>query len=281
MVDSVYDAGQFLGQESSLSNWAGPYVTDMLGKGKGLSELPYTAYTGPLTAGASDLQSQAFSGLANISMPTDTYTPFTPSSYTDPGVSDKYMSPFLTNALEPQYAEARRQAEVSRVNNAGRLTQAGAYGGGRQAIQDSELDRNLMRSLTDITGRGYEQAYQQGRGQFNTEQGLALTANTGNRQYGMDYLQALTNAGGIQRGIEQQGIAADMNQFETERDYPYKQLQFQQSLLQGLPVGTQSYSYSQPSGLSNFGAASGGIMELLSNLGLDFNNLGGTAGVTG
>ena len=37
--------GQARAEESSLSSWAGPYVTDMLGKGAALSELPIIAGT--------------------------------------------------------------------------------------------------------------------------------------------------------------------------------------------------------------------------------------------
>ena len=60
--------GQQAGSESSLSTWAGPYVTDMLGRGAALADQPYYAYEGPLTAGASDLQSQAFQGLAGLTV---------------------------------------------------------------------------------------------------------------------------------------------------------------------------------------------------------------------
>jgi hypothetical protein len=52
-----------VGTESNLSNWVGPYVTDMLGKGQALSTMPYQAYQGPLSAGDSSLQTQAY-GLA-------------------------------------------------------------------------------------------------------------------------------------------------------------------------------------------------------------------------
>ena len=55
--------------ESSLSSWAGPYVTDMLGKGQALANQPYQAYTGDLTAGSSGLQDQAFSGLGALQTP--------------------------------------------------------------------------------------------------------------------------------------------------------------------------------------------------------------------
>jgi hypothetical protein len=39
--------GQQTGTESSLSNWAGPYVTDMLGRGQALANQDYQAYGGP------------------------------------------------------------------------------------------------------------------------------------------------------------------------------------------------------------------------------------------
>jgi hypothetical protein len=38
--------GQQTGTESSLSNWAGPYVTDMLGKGQALADAALIALLG-------------------------------------------------------------------------------------------------------------------------------------------------------------------------------------------------------------------------------------------
>ena len=66
--------GEPTSRESSLSEWAGPYVTNMLGQGQALANMPYEAYGGPLTAGSSDLQNQAFSGLANLAVPMGTQT---------------------------------------------------------------------------------------------------------------------------------------------------------------------------------------------------------------
>lgn len=234
--------GQQIGTESSLSSWAGPYVGDVLGKGKALAEMPYEAYMGPLTAGASDLQNKAFNLGSDMS---------TPKSWTDAGVQQKYMSPYITGALNPMMDEARRQAEISRVNNAGRLTKAGAYGGSRQAIMESEGIRGLEAQLANIYGTGMQRAYEQGMGQFNTEQ-----------QQGLNLMGGIADLGAVQRGIESEGIAADMKQFEQERDDPYKKLQFQQSLLQGMPLQTQSYSYAEPGILSNLLGGAGGILDL-------------------
>ena len=244
MADPI---GQPASTTESLSGWAAPYVTGMLGKGEALANQPYQAYGGPLTAGQSGLQTQAFQGLAGLTVPTAQMGGFTPTSFTSGTTAQDYMSPFMNAALEPQMAEAQRQAEIQRVQNASRLGKAGAFGGSRQAIMESEGQRNLLRNLADIYGTGMQTAYTQGMGQFNTEQDRAQQAQQLTNAYGLSALGAQQVAGGQQRDIEQQGIAADYAQFKEERDFPYKQVQYQQSLLQGLPISATEREYIEPS----------------------------------
>jgi hypothetical protein len=258
-------AGQQTGTESSLSSWAGDYVTNMLGKGQALSETPYQAYTGPLTAGASGLQQQAFQGVAGLALPQN-MGGFTPQSFTAQGTAQQYMNPYIQSALDPQLNEARRQAEISRVADAGRLAKAGAFGGSRQAIMESELNRNLMAKQADITGAGYNTAYDRAMAQFNAEQQAARDAQNLTNQYGLSALGRQAELGGVQRGIESEGIAADYGQFKEERDFPFKQVQYQQSLLQGMPLAAQSYSYAEPSTLSTVLGSAGGIKSLYDTL---------------
>lgn len=258
-------AGQQTGTESSLSNWAGDYVTNMLGKGQALSETPYQAYTGPLTAGASNLQNQAFQGVAGLALPQNIGA-FTPQSFTSDGTAQQFMNPYIQASLNPQLNEARRQAEISRMSDAARLAKAGAYGGSRQAIMESELNRNLMAKQADITGIGYNTAYDKAANQFNTEQKLGLDSQSLANQYGLNALTKQAELGAIQRGIEGEGIAADYGQFKEERDYPFKQVQYQQSLLQGMPLAAQSYSYQEPSTLSTILGSAGGIKSLYDTL---------------
>ena len=257
-----------LGTSSSLSPWVGGYVTDMLGKGMALSEQGYQGYGGPLTAGQSDLQTQAFSGLANLTMPTAQQTTYNPASFTAPGTAQDFMSPYISAALEPQMAEAARQADILRVQNAGRLGRAGAYGGGRQAIMEAEGQRNLTRNLADIYGEGMQTAYTQGMGQFNAEENRQMQAAQQAQQQAIQNLTAQRTGGAEQRGIEAEGIAADYAQFKEERDYPYKQVQYAQSLLQGLPISTQSYQYAEPSTASNVMGGAAGILGLLETMGV-------------
>jgi hypothetical protein len=257
--------GEHTGTESSLSNWAGPYVTEMLGRGQALAGAPYQAYTGPLSTGPSAAESAAFQGIAGLSIPTDQMGAFVPQTFTADAAS-QYMNPYLMASLQPQIDEARRQAQIQRVQDAGRLTQSGAFGGSRQAIMESELNRNLLTNLAGITGTGYASAYDRAMQQFNTEQDREAAAQTAANTYGLAGLTKQAELGGIERGIEQAGIEADRMQFEEERDFPYKQVQYMQSLLQGLPIAAQSYSYMQPSQLSSTLSGAGGIMELFNKL---------------
>jgi len=269
-------AGKQTGTESNLSNWAGEYVTGMLGKAAGLADQPYEAYTGPLTAGASDLQQNAFQGLANLAIPTDKMGAFNAQTF-GAEQAQQYMNPYLMAALNPQLEEARRQAQISRVADAGRMTQAGAFGGGRQAIMESEGNRNLATNLSKITGTGYADAYDKAMQQFNTEQNRGMEAQKMLNDYGMGALAAQLSAGKTQRDIEAEGIKADKEQFEEEKLDPYKKAQFMQSFLQGLPLQTQAYSYQQPSTLSTAASTAGGWMDLYDRY---FGNTGRSATTT-
>jgi hypothetical protein len=263
------------GLESSLSPWAGPYVTDMLGKGAALGKKPYEAYKGPLTAGASNLQNQAFSGLGSLGIPQATSVgSFTGSAYTPPTAAQaaagstggyspasgnmvqNYMTPYLETALQPQYDAAIRDNLMSQQALQGKYGKAGAYGGSRQGVAEAELQRGLLDRMAGITGTGYQNAYLDAQNQFNKD-----------RTYGLEGLMQQANFGAVERGIDAEGINADIAAFEAERDDPYKQLQFQQSLLQGLPISTQAYNYTEPSTFNQAAGGAGTILDLMKTIG--------------
>jgi len=357
-------AGESAGFENTLSNYAGPYVTDMLAKGAALADMPYNAYTGPLSAGASPLQEKAFTGYGaldtspttglgsfsamgapamgglgsfllqpqpffgqlqpNVGEPvrrvTDTRArdlgskparmgsryameqagpspaqrfeallqtsnDTSPMSFRDtltgevvsqeqmeaiqaPSVAAQYMNPYLQAALDPQLREARRQADVSRIADASRLTKAGAFGGSRQAIMESEGRRNLGQLQSDITAKGYADAFEKARSQFNEEERRRIAAEQADRTYGLSALEAQERAGMRQRDIEQEGITADYLQFEKERKYPYEQLAFRQSLLSGLPLTARQESYIEPSGFASGAGDLNAVIEFLQSIGI-------------
>jgi hypothetical protein len=230
-----------------------------------------------MTAGESGLQSKVFQGLGNLSFPSQLGQTFSSSGAYQPpamsqstfanqpigmgagapmsggigslgdggnaptgptGIASQYMNPYLQSVLQPQLEEMRRASQINLQPSLAKMTQAGGYGGGRQAIMESEANRNLLQAQNQAIGTGYSNAYDKGLQQFNTEQTQAKTL-----------ADLMGQAGTAQRGIEQEGITADYNEFLAQRDYPQKMLQFQQSMLQGLPISTVSTSPASQTGL--------------------------------
>ena len=229
---------------STLSPWVGDYVTSTLGKAQSLADQPYQAYKGPLTAGASDLQNQAFAGASNLA--TTGYTPgtFTGGTF-DANAAKQYMNPFLSASLSPQLAEQQRAADIARLSDNARLAQAGAFGGGRQAVMESEGRRNLLDKQSQLIGKGYETAYDKAMAQFNADQTRRMDADKAgeaSRQYsatyGRDTLKDLAGLGATQRDIEQEGITADQKEWEKQRDWDKQMQQYKLGLLEKLPIST-------------------------------------------
>jgi hypothetical protein len=292
------------GTETGPNSFAGDYIANMLGKTQALSESPYQQYMGPLTAGASGLQNQVFTGLQNTNFPgnlgqsfssagayqtpgmaTNAYTPSpigtgagagqlgdggnTPSAPAQPtGIASQYMNPYLQSVLTPQLQELQRQSQINLQPGLAKLTQAGGFGGGRQAIMESEANRNLLQEQNKTIGQGYANAYDKAQQQFNAEQAQ-----------GRSLADLMAQQGAQQRGIEAEGIAADKASFEAARENPYKMLQFQQSMLNGLPISATSYNIAQPTkaqeilagaagGAKAVGANNKTVADLLAQLGL-------------
>ena len=273
--------GTQTGTESALSSYAGPYVTEMLGQGQALADLPYEAYEGPLTAGPSALQESAFSGIAGLTLPTDTEMgTYTPKSITDTyldtitdpetgletqetkNIISKYMNPFLTNVVDDQITSSKLEADKRKLANKARMTAAGSYGGTRQALQEGLVEAKLLDDISQAINTGNVQAYERAIQQFNLEQDKERQAQEDTNVYGLGLTNKLAELGGTQQAIEQAGITADQKQFTDELEFPYKQVQFMQSLLQGLPLETQSFTYAAPSQLANILGGTGGVMDL-------------------
>ena len=211
-------------------------------------------------------------------------------------VQASYMSPYMQGAIDPALREARRQSEIQGLTNAAKFTQAGAFGGTRNVLADAERQRNLATQLGDIQGRGLQEAYTQGLGQFNVEQNRGLEAQKlgeQSRQFGAELglkgLQTGIQAGQALGQLGYQQSASDLarlkqlydtgtgertfdyNEFLRSEKYPYENLTFMKNMLQGLPI------QAAPTGIDPLSQAlSGGLSSLyLTNL---LSALGGGTG---
>ena len=191
-------------QISELPEWARGYAKSTLEKGAALTEKPYQAYEGERIAGFSPLQQQAQAAAG-------------PQGFQN--TVGQYMSPYQQNVTDIQKREAARQSGIAGTQQAAQATQAGAFGGGRDAIMRAERERNLGQQMNDIQAQGSQNAFNAATQQYNTG------------------LQQMSAFGGQQQALRQQGLNQAYQDFQNQQNYPYKQLGFFSDLVRGMPVG--------------------------------------------
>ena len=266
--------------QTTIPEYAQPYVERMLGKAEALTEAPYQAYGGERVAGFTPLQQQAFQGVSDLgpSRQIGLGTQMAGISglqalgagqnyqnmATDPYATGAYMSPYIENALQPQLREAARQSAIQGQMDQARAVQQNAYGGSRSAIVEAERQRNLGQLQSDIYGRGLQSAYQQAQQaqQFGSTLGLqgaqaagqsaATLGQLGQTQFGQqkDVIAAQQAAGSQQQALQQQKLQQQYQDFLNQKGYNQQQLAFMSDILRGAPLGTQTqqqYTAAAPS----------------------------------
>ena len=142
----------------------------------------------------------------------------TTDRFTDTGIAASYMNPYQQEVVNVETAEARRQADIAKAARGLGSIGRGTFGGGRQALMESEADRALATQLGAIQARGSQQAYQQGQQAFTQDQARGLQADTSNQaadlqaqqlmQQGQKYNQAAD--------LQMQGMQQTGDQFKAD-----------------------------------------------------------------
>jgi len=187
---------------------------------------------------------------------------------TNPYSMGAYMSPYMQNVVDVQQREAIRQSNIQDVANKAQATQAGAFGGSRQAIVDAERQRNLATQLGGIQAQGLQsafqnaqqaqqfganlglQGYQTGLQGVNAQQAAYNQMLQGANQYanlGSQTMQAQQNIanlqntyGAQQQALEQQKINQAIQDYANAQQYPLMQLGTMSNMLRGLPMQAQT-----------------------------------------
>ena len=156
------------------------------------------------------------------------------------------MGPNISQFLNPyqQYVtdEIARQGQMAQKQLAANAVQAGAFGGGREGIQQAELQRATQANIGQSLATGFQSA----AGLAAQQQGLQQQAGQllgalGGQQQAMQQadISSLLQAGGIQRQLGQQALEAS-RQTELARAYePYQRVEFLKGIMTNLPT-TQS-----------------------------------------
>lgn len=293
--------------QTTIPDYAKPYVESMLGQAQALtdtSQNPYMQYQGDRVAQFTPLQQQAYqnaglmqtapqtqdatalAGQAGLGALNTQYT-FKPSDMTSADIQG-LMNPYMQNVVDVQSQQAKRQAAIAQQAQQAQAANAGAFGGGRDAIMRAQSNAELQRNLQGIQATGLNNAYNQAQQQYNTQnqlnaqqqqfgaglglQGLqtanqaaANLSNIGQNQYNqnMGILNMQNQFGGQQQQQVQNVMNNQYQDYLNSLNYPYQQLSFMSNLLRGLPMTNQTAqvytappsTVSQVAGLGLTGAA--------------------------
>ena len=308
---------------TNIPDYAQPYVMNMLQAAQGQifnSDMtgmnayqPYSTNPTDYVAGFSPLQQQAQSSAANLQTPSQ-YGAATNATLgtmgagmnlagqeaqtgqnlaqasTNPAAVGAYMNPYIQNALAPAQQLLNQQYGMQGAAQQGAATQAGAFGGSRNALMQGLNQQNQMLAQNQLVGNAYNQAFNQAQQQMNqvsqqglagqqaAMQGLGQTGQMANQLAGIGgaelgaqqgIIGTQAQQGAAQQSQQQQVINQAIQNYATAQQYPMMQLANMSGLLRGLPLqatSTQTYqaapsTVSQLSGLGLTGAAAYGLMK--------------------
>ena len=130
------------------------------------------------------------------------------------GAMQEYMSPYMQSVVERQKQAATRDYMRGLPAIGAAAARAGSRGGTREALLQSEAQRNLATQLGDIEAGGLQRAYEQSAGQFERDRAASMQAQLANQAAIQDVArQNLQAAMGIQSlGAGQSLEAQRLNQ---------------------------------------------------------------------
>jgi hypothetical protein len=217
---------------------------DLLARAQSFAAEPYAKYNLPRVAGFTPDQEAAFGAARNIASQSGALAGLTPglaregieasrglaTTLPDTDLSG-YMSPYLEGVLDPTIRDIEERAERARLQLGQQSARTGSFGGSRQAIAESELERGTQRNIGEESARQRANAYTQALQQFRADQeripqlyagaqnmlttGMGQTAGRLTTEYA-----PLLQAGGLQQQLGQTNLDVLRRSFEEERDAP-------------------------------------------------------------
>lgn len=242
-------------QTAEVPDYLQDLYTEASRRGLEAADIPFQPYTGEMVAGFTPDQMQAMQatrGLFGQAMNLDPRSNLaalarqgTPTvqaaSLLDTDIA-RYQNPFTEQVLEPALADIQRRQDMQQQRAQDRAIRAGAFGGSRSALIESEATRpfaeEAAQTIAGLRSAGFGQALgmaerdaarrqQAALGQANLElrareQQAGLLGGELGEQYRT--LGLLSGIGGQQQALEQARLQAQRGEFERELGFPAYQL---------------------------------------------------------
>lgn len=242
-------------QEAIVPQYLLDLYTEASEQGMKAADMPFKAYSGDMVANLTQDQldtiratrglfgeTMALDPRANLAQLATMGTPTVQAaSLLDTDIA-RYQDPYTEQVLEPALADIQRRQDMAQQRAQDRAIKAGAFGGSRSALIESEATRpfaeEAAQTIAGLRSRGFGQALSMAEADAARRQQAALNqANLELRarqqqagllggQLGEQYraLGLLSGIGGQQQQLEQARLQAQRAEFNRELDFPLRQL---------------------------------------------------------
>ena len=175
---------------------------------------------------------------------------FGPESYR------QFMNPFQEDVIQKQYEDIAEQGRAQLSDFGQRAAGAGAFGGSRQALAESEIIGNVLdqqaRTGAQLRSQGFAQA--QSAAQQAAAQQLRQAQLTGQlgvsqaglgqlgQQMGVQDINTLLGVGGLEQQQSQRELDIARANSLAAQALPFQQIGFMSDIFRGVPALQQTYS---------------------------------------
>jgi len=216
------------------------------------------------------------------------------------GGYEDFYDPFVEDVIDATYADIDRAGAIEGIGARAEAVGAGAYGGSRQGIVESELQRNIMdqkaRTGSQLRSAAYTGAQQQAQSAFENQQSRGQTAGqlfqglgTGmgalgeaTQSLGFQDVNTLFNTGSLEQNQLQSEYDVQRAGQLEEAYEPFARFSYMRDILSGVPSSGTSLAASATPQASYLGGAlqrsnailggQGGSNPILGGLGSIVNN---------
>jgi len=206
-------------------------------------------------------------GIASVAGSTDQYDPLGQIQYDAEGNAQldaegnpvrkggykDFYDPFVEDVIDSTYADIDRAGSLENMKQRGASVGSGAFGGSRQAIQESELTRNLIdqkaRTGSQLRSAAYTGAQNQAQSAFENQQKRGQNAGqlfqglgTGigalgeaAQSMGMTDINSLFNVGQLEQNQLQKEYDVQRAGQLEEAYEPFSRFSYMRDILSGVP----------------------------------------------
>ena len=244
--------------EPKIAEEIAPFLKDILGKGQALYKqrmdegfVPYAGQTLADVTAQQKTAQEGIAGLVGTQKPIFDEAGVLVRQGTEKATAEAlqpYMNPYQQAVTDIAKRDAQERFEQTTLPGLRKQAiDAGAFGGSRAAMRESQAQDAQARLLADLQAKGDLAAFQNAQQQFaaqkareaQTAQGLT---GLGTAQYGaqLKELGQLEAVGREEQQRQQQLLDESYKRFLQERTFPEQQLGQYQQIVAGVPVGQSS-----------------------------------------